>query len=403
MTTSSSRSCADETTMEALERTVQEIQILNAIYNDEALDDDGDEDDDDSNATKFTIVSQDEFLKVQRLVKQWKANSTSSTRNATTSSSSSSNSSSIVDTRIVSGASASSSTIRSLQVQINVMLTSADGVNFEANVDITLPSKYPYESLIITSATITDLDLGRQSDEFSQVMAEKSKDLIGTEALVDMIQYVQDYAAEYVANYGHVRIDDSWNRPTYFTSYTFPNNDVMQQQHSHHQGEEENFDYKFSSPKTTGSKRILKQRTHEKSKPSSKFKSYKAAKPKRKVSQSKTFEQRLEDLQKFKEIHGHCIVPYTYEENQPLSNWCSNIRYSYGLMERGLSPTIKMTEERIKALRDIGFDFSALREQHMKRREGDDYDHDGSSEGDATAISTAASNSSRACHDPSVV
>jgi hypothetical protein len=50
-----------------------------------------------------------------------------------------------------------------------------------------------------------------------------------------------------------------------------------------------------------------------------------------------------------------------------------------------------MTEERINALRDIGFDFSALKEQHMKRREFDD---GASSEGGGDYAATNSSTTS---------
>ena len=92
-----------------------------------------------------------------------------------------------------------------------------------------------------------------------------------------------------------------------------------------------------------------KPKPRAKARPRSRSKSsfHKNPKPVKKKNQtkSKSFEQRLDDLRQFKEEHGHCTVPYTYDKNQPLSNWCSNIRYSYGLVERGLTPTIKMTKE----------------------------------------------------------
>ena len=72
-----------------------------------------------------------------------------------------------------------------------------------------------------------------------------------------------------------------------------------------------------------------------------------------------TFDQRLTDLLAFKNEHGHCDVPYTYKANQSLSNWCSNVRYSYGVHMKGRSPTIKMTKERIQSLKALGFDFKA--------------------------------------------
>jgi hypothetical protein len=104
---------------------------------------------------------------------------------------------------------------------------------------------------------------------------------------------------------------------------------------------------------------LLESTAHGKSKSKSKSKK-KKSKPSSTSStktKTKSFDQRLEDLKVFTQEFGHSEVPYTYEPNQPLSNWVSNVRYSYGLVQKGLTPTIKMTKERIASLREIGFDF----------------------------------------------
>jgi hypothetical protein len=95
--------------------------------------------------------------------------------------------------------------------------------------------------------------------------------------------------------------------------------------------------------------------------PKSKSKSKAKAKKKKCGASIKvqTFDQRLEDLLAFKNEYGHCDVPYTYKANQSLSNWCSNVRYSYGVHMKGRSPTIKMTKERIQSLKALGFEFKA--------------------------------------------
>ena len=84
------------------------------------------------------------------------------------------------------------------------------------------------------------------------------------------------------------------------------------------------------------------------------------------------FEKHLDELRQFKEVHGHCIVPFTYDKNQPLSNWCSRLRYSYGMVERGLTAPMKMTKEMIEALREVGFDFSGLVAQESEQYESSD-------------------------------
>jgi hypothetical protein len=90
--------------------------------------------------------------------------------------------------------------------------------------------------------------------------------------------------------------------------------------------------------------------------------SSKANKAKKKIKgkakiKVKSFDQRLQDLQSFQAEYGHCNVPYTYAPNQPLSNWVSNVRYSFGLVEKGRTPTIKITEERTASLQKLGFAF----------------------------------------------
>ena len=373
---------------DALDRTVQEIQALSIIYNDETY-----EEEDESNATKFTILSLEEFQNAKQIVDALESdtdtpNDFSATVStpvtpvtATTGTPTATTTPAITPTATPSIA---------LRVEINVELTSADGIKFQANVDITLPPHYPDSAAIISSATITDLDMNSQQDEFSKAMNEKSKELAGSEILVEMISFTQDYAAEYVANHGHERVDQNWNRPNYFTSYTIP-------QVSKERDESE--EYESDSGKGGGgggggagstavagaggaaggignSQVSKKPKPRAKARPRSRSKSsfHKNAKPVKKKNQtkSKSFEQRLDDLRQFKEEYGHCTVPYTYDKNQPLSNWCSNIRYSYGLVERGLTPTIKMTKERIDSLREVGFDFSGLKTQTKKKEESSD-------------------------------
>lgn len=102
---------------------------------------------------------------------------------------------------------------------------------------------------------------------------------------------------------------------------------------------------------------LLESTLHAKSKSKSRKKKSKPSSTSSTKTKAKSFDQRLEDLKVFKKEFGHSEVPYTYEPNQPLSNWVSNVRYSYGLVQKGLTPTIKMTKERIASLRGIGFDF----------------------------------------------
>jgi hypothetical protein len=63
--------------------------------------------------------------------------------------------------------------------------------------------------------------------------------------------------------------------------------------------------------------------------------------------------ERFTDLCVYREKHGNCLVPHTYKENLPLARWVKRQRYQYKLMIEGKSST--MTEERVKALEEIGF------------------------------------------------
>jgi hypothetical protein len=83
----------------------------------------------------------------------------------------------------------------------------------------------------------------------------------------------------------------------------------------------------------------------------------------------KSFDQRYEDLKLFQSQYGHCNVPHTYPPNQPLSNWCYNVRYSYGMVRKGLTPTIKITQERMDRLKKLGFEFeTASMVKRMKKQ-----------------------------------
>ena len=63
--------------------------------------------------------------------------------------------------------------------------------------------------------------------------------------------------------------------------------------------------------------------------------------------------ERFDDLCKFREQTGNCLVPHTFKENLPLARWVKRQRYQYKLMQEGKPST--MTQERVRALEDIGF------------------------------------------------
>lgn len=70
------------------------------------------------------------------------------------------------------------------------------------------------------------------------------------------------------------------------------------------------------------------------------------------------FEERLNQLLRFKEEFGHCNVPQRkYSENPSLGTWCNNIRSKYSKkMKNGVYTSSRaLSQDRIARLEDIGF------------------------------------------------
>jgi hypothetical protein len=63
--------------------------------------------------------------------------------------------------------------------------------------------------------------------------------------------------------------------------------------------------------------------------------------------------EKFAELCEYRKKMGHCLVPHTYNENLALARWVKRQRYQYKLMVEGKAST--MTEDRVKALEDIGF------------------------------------------------
>jgi hypothetical protein len=76
------------------------------------------------------------------------------------------------------------------------------------------------------------------------------------------------------------------------------------------------------------------------------------------------FNDRVKDLQAFKEEHGHCNVPISKSDKnikyQALGRWCSKMRQSYKKIKQGGSPHSKLlSDANIQRLERMGFDFSS--------------------------------------------
>ena len=76
------------------------------------------------------------------------------------------------------------------------------------------------------------------------------------------------------------------------------------------------------------------------------------------------FEQRLEELEAYKAKHGHCDVNNTKGDNKPLGRWCSQVRRSMQrIMNNQAPPITGLSEDNIKRLEDIGFDWKVNNKQ----------------------------------------
>eukprot|EP00591_Stephanopyxis_turris_P005053 CAMPEP_0195514126 /NCGR_PEP_ID=MMETSP0794_2-20130614/5601_1 /TAXON_ID=515487 /ORGANISM="Stephanopyxis turris, Strain CCMP 815" /LENGTH=384 /DNA_ID=CAMNT_0040642295 /DNA_START=179 /DNA_END=1330 /DNA_ORIENTATION=+ len=82
--------------------------------------------------------------------------------------------------------------------------------------------------------------------------------------------------------------------------------------------------------------------------------------------QKMTWGDRLVQLREYKEKHGDCNVPYKFPKNQQLSKWVQTQREDYKKLIEGNSSS--MTEERMKALDGLGFEWSFQQQVDWKVR-----------------------------------
>jgi hypothetical protein len=73
-------------------------------------------------------------------------------------------------------------------------------------------------------------------------------------------------------------------------------------------------------------------------------------------SHSATWEERWNELRKFREHHGHCNVPKKDPENHQLAVWVKWQRRQFTLFGEGKYSN--MTKERIEKLQVLGFVFN---------------------------------------------
>ena len=67
------------------------------------------------------------------------------------------------------------------------------------------------------------------------------------------------------------------------------------------------------------------------------------------------WDDRMAELLEYKEMYGHCNVPSNYTPNRQLAVWVKRQRRQYKFF-LATKPS-SMTEKRIKALEDVGFEW----------------------------------------------
>jgi len=68
-----------------------------------------------------------------------------------------------------------------------------------------------------------------------------------------------------------------------------------------------------------------------------------------------TFDERLTDLQSFKDKFGHCTVPREFKDDMSLARWCHVMRTSYRQIKEKSKPAYKLSKSEILQLESMGF------------------------------------------------
>jgi len=111
-------------------------------------------------------------------------------------------------------------------------------------------------------------------------------------------------------------------------------------------------------PVHTGTSSERKRKSNVASDASTSPKTRKKAKTDKGIStqQSRTgFDERCNQLHRFKEDFGHCNVPRDCANNLSLGQWCSNMRTAYKNIQKGMKTNYNLSQDRIERLEEIGF------------------------------------------------
>jgi len=90
------------------------------------------------------------------------------------------------------------------------------------------------------------------------------------------------------------------------------------------------------------------------------------------TQQSKTgFDERCNQLLRFKEEFGHCNVPQKNADNLSLGEWCNKMRSAYKKIQMGMKASHNLSQGRIERLEEIGFqwqgvDYDEVFEKHCR-------------------------------------
>ena len=74
------------------------------------------------------------------------------------------------------------------------------------------------------------------------------------------------------------------------------------------------------------------------------------------MPQERAWNDRYDELDVYKNKHNNCLVPKHYHDNKALGTWVDNQRTQYRLRREGKHS--HLTEERIKLLNEVGFEWS---------------------------------------------
>jgi len=70
------------------------------------------------------------------------------------------------------------------------------------------------------------------------------------------------------------------------------------------------------------------------------------------------FNERCNQLIRFKEEFGHCNAPHRYAENPSLGQWCSDVRSTYKNIQKETKTKYNLSQGRIERLEEIGLQWN---------------------------------------------